>query len=465
MLKPCSVELAMIDQVFKNISELLRQPYSEGDIYAELLEPAVWEHALQLMTSKQRILFNVLTIIVSIIAFFGNVFTLYVIFTRKQRLLFRVSLFSMALSDLIFVIVTSAMYISRLSYSTSLLWRLGAFNCFFLPFMQTMSVLVNSITLASIALDRYLAVVRMFKGQWDPGYCFCIISFVIIWGVSAFISSPMLFIYVEIKTIVIRAPLPLDAVQTWTSYHGFQCISDKGDNAYYIGTVFLFIFIPILLVFLWLNTVLAREIWKRRHPLGLNTTPKSSEEESSSLDMKVTNETNISSTNQNPSKVSNAEPRKGKDVHSSTRNHGVVFTIQPQHSSSEKTTKTSDREQRQIRMFTVIVVLMAVFFICRLPNWIFVLYKMNNSANKTFHWIFQYAFGVIGLTNCMLNPFMYTFLSETIRVTKFLRDFCVKCIKPCPCPKKSHYAQNKTLFGKSILITQKSDNGGVYLGD
>ena len=82
MLKPCSVELAMIDQVFRNISELLRQPKSKEEAHGDLLEPAVWEHALQLMTSNQRLLFNSLTIIVSVIAFFGNVFTLYVIFTR-----------------------------------------------------------------------------------------------------------------------------------------------------------------------------------------------------------------------------------------------------------------------------------------------------------------------------------------------------------------------------------------------
>lgn len=216
-----------------------------------------------------------------------------------------------------------------------------------------------------------------------------------------------------------------------------------------------------MLAFLWLNTVLAKEIWKRRHPPGVHQNSKSSEEESSSLDMKVTNETNISSS-QNSGRASSADQRKGKDVVSSTQNHGVVFVIQPQPGSNDNVTKTNERKQRQIRMFKVIVVLMAVFFICRLPNWIFVLYKMNNSANKIHHWCFQYAFGVVGLTNCMLNPFMYTFLSETIRVTKFLRDFCIKCIKPCP--KKSHYARNKTLFGKSILKTQQSDSGGVYLG-
>lgn len=82
MLNTCSVELAMIDQVFKNISQLLKQSYSNEESHGDLLEPAVWEHALQLMTPNQRLLFNVLTIIVSVIAFFGNVFTLYVIFTR-----------------------------------------------------------------------------------------------------------------------------------------------------------------------------------------------------------------------------------------------------------------------------------------------------------------------------------------------------------------------------------------------
>lgn len=82
MLKTCSVELAMIDPVFKNISELFRKTESQDDAYGDLLEPAVWEHALQLMSYNQRMLFNVLTIIISVIAFFGNVFTIYVIFTR-----------------------------------------------------------------------------------------------------------------------------------------------------------------------------------------------------------------------------------------------------------------------------------------------------------------------------------------------------------------------------------------------
>lgn len=225
--------------------------------------------------------------------------------------------------------------------------------------------------------------------------------------------------------------------------------------------MFLFIFIPILLAFLWLNTVLAKEIWKRRHPPGAHQNSKSSDEESSTLDMKVTNVTNISSS-QNSGRVSSADQRKAKDVAPSIQNGGVIFVIPPQPGSNDNITKTNERKQRQIRMFKVIIVLMAVFFICRLPTWIFVLYKMNNSANKSYHWIFQYAFGVVGLTNCMLNPFMYTFLSETIRVTKFLRNFCMKCIKPCP--KKSNYERNKTLFGKSSLKIQQSDSGGVYLG-
>lgn len=82
--------------------------------------------------------------------------------------------------------------------------------------------------------------------------------------------------------------------------------------------------------------------------------------------------------------------------------------------SSEKKPKTS-REIRQLRMFKVVIVLMITFFVCRLPTWIFLLYKFFNVANTNFHWMLQYSFGLLSITNCVLNPFLYTFLTETIQ--------------------------------------------------
>lgn len=92
---------------------------------------------------------------------------------------------------------------------------------------------------------------------------------------------------------------------------------------------------------------------------------------------------------------------------------------------TEKKQKTS-REIRQLRMFKVIIVIMITFFVCRLPTWIFLLYKLFNVADTNFHWMLQYCLGLLSITNCVLNPLLYTFLSETIQysclfVTKLKR--------------------------------------------
>lgn len=58
-----------------------------------------------------------------------------------------------------------------------------------------MAALVSSISLSLIALDRYIAIVRILKGRWQPGIIFCIISTFSVWAFSAVIASPMLIIY------------------------------------------------------------------------------------------------------------------------------------------------------------------------------------------------------------------------------------------------------------------------------
>lgn len=75
----------------------------------------------------------------------------------------------------------------------------------------------------------------------------------------------------------------------------------------------------------------------------------------------------------------------------------------------------TNREIRQLRMFRVIVMLMLAFLICRLPTWIYLLYKLHNSANTNLHWMLHYSFGLLSIFNCVLNPFFYTFLSESIQ--------------------------------------------------
>jgi hypothetical protein len=71
------------------------------------------------------------------------------------------------------------------------------------PFFQTASLLSGSMSLVSIALDRYMAIFNRTKSQWQPGAVFCITGIFIIWSVSAGISSPMFFAYEIVNIIVV----------------------------------------------------------------------------------------------------------------------------------------------------------------------------------------------------------------------------------------------------------------------
>lgn len=210
---------------------------------------------------------------------------------------------------------------------------------------------------------------------------------------------------------------------------------------------------------MWLNTIIAREIWKRRHAPGTRGHSKSkrSDEDSSTTEIKATDETNTSSNIRNhSSKISSGESKN-----SAVSSKAAVFSVQPPPSTEQH---RNDRQRRQMRMFKVIMCLMLVFIMCRLPNWIFMLYKLNNTITGRINWMLYYGFGLTGLLNCMLNPLLYTFLGETIRISKRIGGACFKLCKSCRRMKKptSHYANNQTMFA-SASVRRKSD-GGIYLG-
>lgn len=109
-------------------------------------------------------------------------------------------------------------------------------------------------------------------------------------------------------------------------------------------------------------------------------------------------------------------------------------------------------------MFKVILLLMAVFFICRLPNWIYVLYKLGNSAQQNIHWVINYALGLMVMANCMLNPFLYTFLSETIRLTTFLAGMICGLFTPC-----TKMCKRKTAKSPPESVGKEENKGKHYI--
>lgn len=87
-------------------------------------------------------------------------------------------------------------------------------------------------------------------------------------------------------------------------------------------------------------------------------------------------------------------------------------------------------------MFKVILILMAVFIICRVPNWVFIVFMMNSKSNENIYWVLYFTFGLLVVVNCMLNPFLYSFLSETIRLTSFVGNIVCGIFNPFMCMSK-----------------------------
>lgn len=84
-------------------------------------------------------------------------------------------------------------------------------------------------------------------------------------------------------------------------------------------------------------------------------------------------------------------------------------------------------------MFKVIIAIMTTFFVCRLPTWIFLLIKLNRTEVMGLpqHWVVHFSLGILSLANCAINPFLYTFLSETIRVGSHFKEAVRKRLGCC----------------------------------
>lgn len=332
-------------------------------------------------------------------------------------------------------------------------------------------------SLVAIALDRYLAVLNKSRANFLQSKLTCFSGLFLVWSLSFAISSPSLFTYELCEIYVVPDNDPEGFYKAYGCMTEMACpfsrnnlvtlslfFLQQDESANFYIVVFTFIFLPIFVAFVWLNTIIAKEIWKRRHAPGSQSQSKSKrgDDSSSTLEMKATDETNTSSNGRNNSRK--ISPRESKNSAISTK--PPVFTTQPPASSQPniEIRRNEQRRCRQMRMFKVILVLMTVFIVCRLPNWIFLLYKLTHKIPGRLNWLLLYSFAVMGLLNCMLNPLLYTFLGETIRITSYIGSACYKLGKICRRSKKatSHYANNQTMF-TSIAVPPKCD-GGIYLG-
>lgn len=152
-------------------------------------------------------------------------------------------------------------------------------------------------------------------------------------------------------------------------------------------------------------------------------------------------------------------------------------------SSANPNSARNERKVRQVRMFIVIIIIITLFFILRLPTWIYLLIKIHKTLVGNFYWVINYVFGILSLLNCVVNPFIYTFLTETIiystKAKKSLQNCFGSIIFGCYCKKnilddnENHMekqskenTKNKNIPNntKENYDGENCDDGGVYVG-
>lgn len=147
--------------------------------------------------------------------------------------------------------------------------------CFLIPFIQSLTIVANSFTLVMIAFDRYLAVTNAIKEKWQPGLIHSVVICTFIWIFAGLIASGALWNYELFVIYIIRKPVIGKTGIGDVVYKAHMCSAEKAVNRKYYTLIFACVFTPTTIVFILLNSIIAKRIWDRRRPFSLkNITDK-----------------------------------------------------------------------------------------------------------------------------------------------------------------------------------------------
>lgn len=169
-----------------------------------------------------------------------------------------------------------------------------------------------------------------------------------------------------------------------------QYSSKREENLIFYTLIGCAAFLPSMILFLWLYFKIAQLIWRRRR------SPTAKYENSTNS---VTLETSIADSKASVKTISQNRDKSTKKGKSMSKLH----------------------MERKIRTFKIILSIMLIFFLCRMPHWIFNVVRFAIKADQPIHWIMSYVLSFFLLFNTAINPFLYSFLNQTI---EYFDKFC-----------------------------------------
>ncbi|XP_050301208.1 prolactin-releasing peptide receptor-like isoform X2 [Anthonomus grandis grandis] len=133
-----------------------------------------------------QVLFFIVYTTIFIVGLFGNVLVCFVVFRNKaMQTVTNLFITNLALSDILLCVL--AVPFTPL-YTLLGKWIFGGVICHLVPYAQGASVYISTLTLMSIAIDRYFVIIYPFHPRMKLSTCVIII--VIIWIFAIVVTSP-----------------------------------------------------------------------------------------------------------------------------------------------------------------------------------------------------------------------------------------------------------------------------------
>ncbi|XP_066259637.1 QRFP-like peptide receptor [Euwallacea similis] len=339
----------------------------------------VHESALRTIHINTTIYYWII-LIISIIAIIGNLCVIRSVSLRKYKYLQKTCMISLAISDILTVVTFCINYLDVLGKPRDMVWSSGEFLCWYNPVGQVVSNLASSLALLVIAIDRYHNVIYALNPKWDPELWKCVEGAIILWGICFGISYPMSTFYFHLPARIISS-----------GENVYFCMGTNNTRGaikvYYVSVALLF-FLPLITMFVWFYYKIAILLWKLRKPVSSKSTTRIEEPDNTSSSKSFSHCSNSSM-------LKNALRRK-----------------------------KNPQMQKKIRTFRIVIVLILAFNLFRMPYWVLWLVKLlTNVRGTNAVWRTTLIFTILNLANCAMNPFLYTYLNQTIYVCLKVHEF------------------------------------------
>ena len=183
-------------RIIVNITDSSEAPWQLCQYYENMdPEPEVYE--LGDIYEVSKTVFIVLYAVVTAFACVGNS-AVIVIFASDRALrcaVHSVFIFSLAASDLLIAVFCMLFNLESILCRTWNFGELSKFTCKLAPFVQSVAVGANMLTLGCIALERYLSVLYPVQARHLQTLTRAAASIVAVWIVSAIAAVPNLIWY------------------------------------------------------------------------------------------------------------------------------------------------------------------------------------------------------------------------------------------------------------------------------